>query len=198
MKLRVFAVAVTYFVSVIIIAHFFTSVGYDWTQNTISDLAAQGHSYKWIMQAGLVGFGSALILGVVRYFKAYPKSYFLFFVAVYGQFILLSGIYCTAPIDSTIPFSIQESSLHSLFATIAGISMSIGILWQVFAIVNDRERWLRLVFLILIGGLSGLFGLIENGTLLLDKGIVQRVLYLVGLIWLVYEEQKLTPHKELS
>jgi hypothetical membrane protein len=198
MKLRVFAVAVIYFISVIIIAHFFTPVGYDWTQNTISDLAAQGHSYKWIMQAGLVGFGSTLILGVVRYFKTYPKSYFLFFVAVYGQFILLSGIYCTAPIDSTIPFSIQESSLHSLFATIAGISMSIGILWQVFAIVNDRERWLRLVFLILIGGLSGLFGLIENGTLLLDKGIVQRVLYLVGLIWLVYEEQKLTPHKELS
>jgi len=195
---RLFLFAVAYFVLIIVAAHFFVPPNYDWTQNTISDLASQGHSHKWIMQAGLIGFGFILIIGVVYHFKRHPKLYFLFLVAVYGLFILLSGIYCTAPIDLGAPFSVQESNLHSLFATVAGISMSLGILWQVFSSVNDRERWWRLLFLLFISGISGLFGLVENGMLLLDKGIIQRVLYLVGLIWLVYEEQKLTSQKEFS
>jgi hypothetical membrane protein len=127
-------------------------VNYDWTQNTISELASQGHFYKWIMQTGLVGFGFVLVFGTVRYFKRYPKSYFLFFVAVYGLFILLSGIYCTAPINPGIAFSVQESNLHSLFATIAGVSMSLGILWQVFASVREQERWVRIMFLVHLGG----------------------------------------------
>ena len=189
---KLFAIAVTYFIGMIVLAHFFTPPGYIWTENTISELASQGHRYKGIMQAGLIGFGGTLIFGVVGHFRRHPRLYFLIFVAVYGISILLSGIYCTAPIDPEILFSTQEASLHSLFATIAGLGMSLGILWQVFASMNERGRWTRIVFLVLIGGLSGLFGLAENGMMLLEKGIVQRMLYLVGLIWLVYEERKLT------
>ena len=191
MKIRLFAIAVAYFIVIIVLAHFFAPAGYDWTQNTISELASQGHTYKWIMQAGLIGFGFILILGAIRYFKRNTQSHFLFFVEVYGLSIFLSGIYCTAPIDSSIPFSVEESSLHSLFATVAGISMSLGILWQVFTSVNDRERRIRLIFLLFTVGLSGLFGLVENQIFTLDKGIIQRALYLVGLVWLVYEERRL-------
>ena len=186
-----FLMAVTYFILIIVVAHFFAPQNYTFTQNTISELASQGHMYKGIMQTGLIGFGAVLIFGILGYFKCFPKKYFLIFVAVYGVSILLSGIYCTAPIDSTVSYSVQESNLHSLFASIAGFSMSAGILWQVFASLNERERWMRIVFLILIGGLSGLFGLVENGMMMLDKGSIQRVLYLVGLIWLVFEEQML-------
>ncbi|HSM72415.1 MAG TPA: DUF998 domain-containing protein [Anaerolineales bacterium] len=192
---RLFTIAVTYFIGMIVLAHFFTPPGYNWTENTISELASQGHRYKGIMQTGLIGFGAILIFGVFTYFRRNSGSYFLIFVAIYGLSIMLSGIYCTAPIDPDISFSVQESNLHSLFATIAGIGMSLGILWQVFASMNKRDRWIRIAFLVLIGGLSGLFGLAENGILILDKGIVQRVLYLVGLIWLVYEERKLTSHE---
>jgi hypothetical membrane protein len=180
----------------IVLAHLFTPPGYNWTENTISELASQGHRYKGIMQAGLIGFGAILIFGVIKHFKRNRRSYFLILISVYGISILLSGIYCTAPVDPSISFSAQESNLHSLFATIAGIGMSLGILWQIFASLNERERWARIAFLVLIGGLSGLFGLVESGSMFLDKGIVQRVLYLVGLIWLVYEEQKLTLREE--
>ncbi len=188
--------AVICFVLIILIAHFFAPAGYDWRRNTVSDLASQGHAYKWIMQAGLIGFGGMLLLGVVGYFKAKPRIYFLVFVAVYGLFILLSGIFSTKPIDPSLAFSVRESNLHSLFASLAGFGMSLGILWQVFASSTDRERWVRLGLLILIAGLSGLFGLVETQVLLLDKGIVQRVLYLVGMFWLVYEEKNLGSGQE--
>jgi len=76
--------------------------------------------------------------------------------------------------------------------------MSLGILWQVFASSNSRERWIRIALLVLVGGLSGLFGLAENQILNLDKGIVQRLLYLIGLTWIVYEERMLLQIKEIS
>ncbi len=189
MKLRVFAVAVVYFVAVIVVAHFFVPPGYDWRQNTISDLASQGHLYRWIMQAGFVGFGLILSGGAVFYFARQRRGYFLGMVVVYGVSILLSGIFCTAPIDPALPVAVREAELHSLFATTAGVGLSLAILWQVAAAPGRQEKRNHLIFLVLVMGLSGLFGLAENGMVGLDKGIVQRLLYLSGLGWLVYQER---------
>ena len=189
MKRNPFLGAVVYFIAVIVIAHFFVPSGYDWTQNTISDLASQGHINKWIMQAGFIGFGAVLTLGSAYHFWRNRRQWFLFLVAVYGLSILLSGIYCTAPIDPSMSFSATESELHSTFATLAGIGMSFGIVMQVVMSASNRERWMRIAFLLLVVGVSGLFGLAENHIVQLDKGIIQRILYLVGLAWLVYEER---------
>jgi len=198
MKPKPFIMAAAYFIAVIVLAHFFVPPIYDWTQNTISDLASQGHTYKWIMQAGFIGFGLLIAWGVVAHFNQNRRAYFLLFVAVYGLSILMSGIFCAAPIDPSFPNSLHESQLHSMFATIAGISMSIGIFWQFAVSSNHRERWTRFTFFLLVIGISGLFGLAENHILMIDKGIVQRVLYLVGLAWLVYEERKIISGRETS
>ncbi len=189
MKLKPFFIAVAYFVVVIVIAHLFTPPAYDWTQNTISDFASQGHTYKWIMQAGFIGFGLLLTWGVVFHFNKNRRAYFLILVAAYGLSILMSGIFCTVPIDLSIPYSIRDSNLHSMFATIAGFAMSFGIFLQAIISANNHERWIRIAFFLLVIGISGLFGLAENHIWALDKGIIQRILYLVGLAWLVYEER---------
>lgn len=198
MKQRPILTAVVYFIAVIVLAHFFVPPMYDWRQNTISDLASQGHTYKWIMQAGFIGFGLLLTWGVTSHFNKNRRAYFLLFVAVYGLSILMSGIFCTAPVDPSMTYSMSEAKLHSMFATIAGIAMSLGILWQFAVSSNHRQRWTRFAFFILVIGISGLFGLAENHLLMIDKGIVQRILYLVGLAWLVYEEQILITGRETS
>jgi hypothetical membrane protein len=197
-NLKPFSIAVAYFVAVIVLAHFFVPPNYDWTQNTISDLGSQGHVYKWIMQAGFIGFGLILTAGVVVHFRRNRRQYFLFLVAVYGLSVLVTGFFCAAAIDPSISYSVREANVHSAFATIAGLAMSLGILWQVIVSTNGRERWMRLAFLLLVMGISGLFGLAENHILELDKGIVQRGLYLVGLAWLVYEERILSLGRETS
>lgn len=56
---------VVFFLSVIIVAHFFAPAGYQWTQNSISELASQGHEYAWIMRSGFIGFGILLTLSIV-------------------------------------------------------------------------------------------------------------------------------------
>ena len=198
MKFKPISIAVAYFIAIIVLAHFFVPPAYDWTQNTVSDLASQGHTYKWIMQIGFIGFGLLLTWGVIFHFNKNRRAYFLLFVAVYGLSILMSGIYCAAPIDPSFPNSLRESQLHSMFATVAGIAMSLGIFWKFAASSNHREIWTRFAFFLLVIGISGLFGLAENHVLVLDKGIVQRILYLVGLAWLVYEERILILGRETS
>jgi hypothetical membrane protein len=192
MKLKPFTLAVTYWIAIIIIAHFFAPPGYVWTQNTISELASQSHTYKWIMQAGLSGFGALLVLAVgLSIFKTRKVIYPLLPVALYGFGIFLSGIYCAAPIDPAIPFSVSEAKLHSAFATIAGLSLSLAIFWRIFISSNNRERFAHTIFLVAVISLSMLFGLAENGTIEVGKGIVQRLLYLSGFAWLIYQEHLL-------
>lgn len=110
----------------------------------------------------------------------------------------MSGIFCAAPIVTVVSYSLRAAELHSMFATIAGIAMSLGIFWQAVVSSSSRERWMRLIFFILVIGISGLFGLAENHILMIDKGIAQRILYLVGLAWLVYEERILFSGRETS
>jgi len=177
--------SIIYFAVVIVIAHFLAPPGYIWTQNTISELSSQGHSHKWIMQLGFIGFGVLLDTGLIW------KSYTLekinppdILIAVYGISIFVTGIFCAAPFGTTIKFSGEEAQIHSLFATIAGFSLALGILW--YLIITPEKRDFHFLFLVLITGISMLFGLSESGAILIGKGIVQRVLYLVTFIWLVY------------
>jgi len=177
--------SIFFFVAVIVLAHFFTPPEYNWTQNTVSDLAAQGMKYQWIMQVGFIGFGLLLNLGFAQKFIAAQKvSYPDLLVMLYGLAILLSGFFSTAPFIQGVNYSAQESNLHSFFATAAGISFSLGIFYRLFTAATPAEKWQHAIFLVLVMGTSLLFGLSENGTLPVAKGIVQRSLYLVSFLWL--------------
>jgi len=197
MQQKSFAIAVTYWLVIIVIAHFFAPPGYVWTQNTISELASQGHTYKWIMQAGLSGFGALIMLAVgMAIFRTKKVLIPVLPLMLYGLGVFLSGVYCAAPIDPSIEYSIAEAKLHSTFATAAGLSLSAGILWHIFASSNGREKLAHTFFLVAVVGFSMLFGLVENGMLDLRLGIVQRCLYLSGYAWLIYQEHTLAQSRQ--
>lgn len=183
--MKMIPTAVIYFIAVIISAHFFASPEYNWMQNTVSDLAAQGLKYQWIMQTGFIGFGVLLNIGFVQKFIATQKvSYPDLLIMLYGLAILLSGFFSTEPFIQGVSYSVQESSLHSLFATAAGFAFTIGIFYRLVTASTLGEKWLHAVFFLLVMGTSLLFGLSENGLLPIAKGIIQRSLYLVSFIWL--------------
>jgi hypothetical membrane protein len=176
--------AVLYIVGFIVLAHFFAPPGYVWTRNTISDLGSQGHVNKWIMQAGFIGFGILLTAGLLFKFRDLGRvNYPDILIIAYGLAVLVTGFYCAAPIDKTLPFSAREEQIHSLFAQLAGFFLIAAILWYLF---TSPSRWVfHLAFLLLIFTISALFGLSENGMIAIEKGILQRVLYLVSFVWLL-------------
>ncbi len=175
--------AVGYFAAAIIIASFAAPSIYKWQTNTISDLAAQDHIYKWIMQAGFVGFGlisSYACLQVV--WNLWPSVSLMTLAAIaifaYSMCILLSGFFCAAAL-TTNAYDYREASLHSLFAQIAGVFFTVAIVLHIINAGTTRLRILHCTILVLVIICLAGFALFPA-----SRGIWQRMLYFISFLWL--------------
>lgn len=164
------------FLSSIIIAHIFATNNYEWTKNTISDLGAQGYERKLIMQIGFLAFGLTLAIGIELNGLSWRTTPILIYAICVG----LTGVFCTKPFFNFADYSTTQSTIHSIFAQIAGITFSVGILVQLFFSSTNPEKFAHLLFFILIIGFSALFGLVKE-----YQGVFQRLLYLASFIWLI-------------
>ena len=169
-------IATSFFVLAIAVAHMSSSQAYDWTKNTISDLGAQGYAMKPIMQIGFLGFGLLMSIGLVLNGLNWRNAPILLYAVCVG----MTGIFCTKPFVAAVDHSATEAMLHSVFAQLAGVAFTIGILVQLVSAERMSEKWGHLTFLVLVIGFSAAFGLVNT-----YQGVVQRLLYLVSFIWLI-------------
>lgn len=176
LKINYNIIATVFFVLVIVVAHIFSSNQYDWTKNTISDLGAQGYDRKQIMQFGFLVFGLTLSVGILANGLTWRTTPILIYAVCVG----LTGIFCTKPFFNLNDYSATQSTIHSVLAQLAGIAFTLGILLQLYYTDDKNEKWIHLLFFILVVGLSASFGLVKN-----YQGIAQRLLYLTSFIWLV-------------
>jgi Protein of unknown function (DUF998) len=164
------------FVFFIIIAHVFATNNYDFSKNTISDLGAQAYDRKWIMQIGFLLFGITVAIGIfLNGFSVRTMP-----ILIYALCVAMTGIFCTKPFFTYPTFSETQSMLHSIFAQVAGIAFSIGILTQVFYETEKPVKTVHFIFFLLVIGFSASFGLLKN-----YQGIAQRLLYLVSFVWFI-------------
>lgn len=164
------------FIFAITLAHIFSVNPYDWTRNTISDLGAQAYDKKLIMQLGFLAFGLILVLGVLLQ----GLSWRTLPILIYGLCIALTGVFCTKPFFPTEHYSALESRIHSTLAQLAGVVFTLGIFIQIFYTSNKTEKWLHVIFFVMVISLSASFGLFKT-----YQGILQRLLYLTSFFWLV-------------
>ncbi len=164
------------FVLFIITAHVFSTQQYDWTKNTISDLAAQGYDRKLMMQIGFLTFGLSLSIGLILNGLSWRTAPIL----IYGLSVAMTGIFCTKPFTDLSTYSTTQSILHSAFAQIAGLSFCIGILTQIFFAPDHHNKYIHGTFFVLVIAVSASFGLLKNA-----QGILQRLLYLISFIWFI-------------
>jgi hypothetical membrane protein len=185
-------IAVMYLVVAILIAHLFVSQPYVWSENTISQLGAQGYPYSWIMRAGFIGFGTLVILGAAQRIK---KSRSLWYrelpLTIYGLGILLSGFFSAEPFRQGVAFSQTEADVHSAVATAAGIGMTIAILLYGLTDKPMFKKFIHGTAFVLVVALSAIFGMLSGeagitGAGIGGAGIAQRLLYVAGFAWLIY------------
>jgi len=148
-------ISTTLFVLFIITAHIFSTNNYYWIKNTISDLGAQGYERKLIMQIGFLIFGLTLSVGIFLNGLSLRSAPIL----IYGLCVALTGIFCTKPFFDANTYSTTQSTLHSIFAHIAGVTFTVGILTQIFFTTDKNLKYIHFAFFMLIIGLSATFGL---------------------------------------
>ena len=179
--------AVIFFVAIILLAHFFAPVEYDWKLNTISDLGAQQYKNAWLMPIGFIGFGILLSAALLwSFMHSEQKNYSDLLIITYALSILMTGIFSTAPFIETSSFSTSEDNWHSFFAQLAGFALSFGILWHMLIYSTPNQKIINFVFLILIIGFSALVGLSKNEVIPTGLGLIQRGLYFISFVWLIF------------
>lgn len=175
-------VATLFFILIIFVAQQAAPETYHWTQNTVSELASQGYKNKWIMQLGFIGFGILLTITATMNLNKKVLSWLREIpLAVYALCILFSGVFCTAPFLDTISYSQREAQLHSIGATVAGIAFSAALIAHMFTDSSMTRKWIHLATLLFVIGISLFFGMSST-----NEGIIQRLLYSVSFIWLIF------------
>jgi hypothetical membrane protein len=165
----------------ILAAHVVAGKQYSRTQNTISDLGAQGYDRGWIMRMGFVGFGLIMCGGILLKFMEGTVFYLVDIpILLYAMAILFSGIFSTEPLEEGKSFSQMSDALHSVFVKSAGIALIIALLMSALLAPNSKIRMVHVLFLVLVTLISGILGFRKK-----HSGVIQRLLFLVCFIWLI-------------
>lgn len=168
--------SVAYILVFIVLAHLLAPDEYVLYRNSISQLAGQGYDLAWVMRAGFIAFGIlVLIAGVGRIGIDRGRVYREFPIMLYGLAILMSGIFSTNPFIEGVPYSEAEAQLHTVFATAAGVALSVGILLVALTEATKTRSVIHWIALVLTALLSMMLG-----NLPMVMGAFQRALWAVG------------------
>lgn len=177
-------IAVCFISFIILIAGFLTPNTYSWTKNTVSQLAAQKYQNRWIMRLGFIGFGILLVINyVVDLQNALIFWYYTLPLSIYGICISITGIFCSKPFEENKQFSKREEKMHSIFAQLAGFSLSMAIVIH-FLTAIDLDTLIAAIFhlitLIFVVGMSLMIARYEK-----NRGLIQRIMWAGTFLWLL-------------
>jgi hypothetical membrane protein len=185
-KTRITRISIIIFITVVISGPLYTVDNYSHITNLISELGAQQTKNNFIMITGFLVLGLGILIDSYRT-KSYPVIPF----ALFGIFMAMAGIFPHKPIDSSIPYSHASHGLHSLSATLAGISISMGFIWQGFLSLTRTQKAICFYLAIACFVFPMLMLSMRN-----YQGILQRSMYLQIFAWLwVMFPSKTKPNK---
>jgi hypothetical protein len=126
------------------------------------------------MIIGFLALGVGLIADGFRKFSK-PKLPFVSFGLCMG----LAGLFAHKPLDPTIPYSEVMHQAHGALATLAGISITVGLLWQAFLVSKPLVRTITII-------LAALCLVLPLCMLAFQdiQGLIQRLMYLLIFAWL--------------
>ena len=166
-----------------------TVEGYSPVSNVISQLGAQNTPNNLIMVAGFLAFGVGIVADGIRRFSK-PLLPFIAF----GLFMGLAGLLAHKPISPAAPFSESVHQVHSLLATLAGISITVGLLWQVALVPTFRSRAIAITLATLCVVLPLCMLAIQD-----VQGLIQRIMYFFVFVWFwVYYPFTIMTNKKLE
>jgi len=152
----------------------YTVEGYNSVSNLISQLGAQNTQKNYIMVAGFLALGIGIVVDGIRRFRK-PVIPFIAF----GLFMALAGLLAHKPLSPAVEYSAGAHQAHSALATLAGISITVGLLWQAVFASTYRSRALIITLAV--------FCLVLPLCMLAYKeyqGLIQRIMYLLIFVWL--------------
>jgi|JI10StandDraft_1071094.scaffolds.fasta_scaffold109478_4 hypothetical membrane protein len=161
-------------------AHLTAPKTYNWQTNSISQLGAQNYKYSGIMNSGFISFGTLVSAQAVNDLVSKNKHWTSSsFMLLYGTSMTLTGLFSAEPFEQGVPYNQKEANTHSLFANIAGVSLTGAMVSSLLTEKNKNKRILHIAGLSTVLLTSAMFKLDEK-----HKGTWQRLLWVGGIGWI--------------
>jgi hypothetical membrane protein len=163
---------------VMFVLPYYTAGGYTIFKNTTSQLGAQHTPNAWVMNITFAVLGIASVIESLKHFKKYPFQ--MVMMILFGMSFILVATFHHAPITEGISYNVTADDLHSLFATIVGISFTTLSFSSAFILSKRLQK----VIAILVS-LSSLVLSMLMFNLPLYMGIWQRLMFMISFAWLI-------------
>ncbi len=161
----------------------YTVDAYNSIRDVISLLGAQNTQYSFIMVAGFIALSTGIFIDGVRHFSKNAVPFMVF-----GLCMGLAGVFAHRPLVQNLDSSEIEHQLHSSLATLAGVAITIGVLWNAFRQPSPVARTIELVLAGVCLGMPLCMLAFED-----FQGIIQRVMYVLVFAWFWYRYPLKTP-----
>lgn len=163
---------------VMFILPFFSVDTYSILKNTTSQLGAQNTVNAWMMNTVFILVGISCLLEAWMNVKGFPLQKLL--LIIFGLGLFLIGIFRHAPITEGLPYNAWEDRLHSVFATVVGISFTFYAVSSAFIEKAIKHRVMDLIVGFTATILSMLMFSIPDYS-----GVWQRAIFIVSFSWLI-------------
>ena len=152
----------------------YTVEGYSPVTNVISQLGAQNTPNNSVMNVGLLALGVGVVADGIRRFSK-PALPFIAF----GLFMALAGLLAHKPLTPAVAFSEPVHQAHLALAALAGVSVTVGFLWNAVAVSAVRTR-------VVATTLAAICLILPLCMLAFQdvQGLIQRIMYLLVFVWL--------------
>jgi hypothetical protein len=126
------------------------------------------------MVAGFLALGIGIVADGIRRFRT-PVLPFIAF----GFFMALAALLAHKPLLPAVEYSEGAHRAHSVLATLAGISITVGLLWQAVFASLFRSRAIIIILAVLCLALPLCMLAFQE-----FQGLIQRIMYLLLFAWL--------------
>ena len=174
-----FCVGFIYISLVMFILSSFSYSGYRILSNTTSQLGAQSSPYAWVMNSAFALMGIAVVIsfwGSLRH-----KYYEDILPIIFGLSFVMVAIFQHEPGITGLAYNHTTALLHSVFATMMGIVISVYAIIKAMKANSTTDRILAVLALVSASGLSFLMYAVPAYT-----GLLQRIMFLSVLAWIGY------------
>ena len=148
--------------------------GYSAVGNLISELADQNTRNNFVMVVGFLALGLCIVADGIRQRDRGAIPFIAF-----GLFMALAGLFGHKPIDAIVPYSEFAHKAHSVLASLAGVSITLALIWQALRVPTLGIRVITLSVAVLCVALP--LAMLQFPAY---QGLIQRFMYLFVFAWL--------------
>jgi hypothetical protein len=162
--------------------------GYDWRVHTTSEAAAQGLQGAWLMRAGFLLYGFAVLWLALASAPLWARAATWMHMA-FGVLMVSAAVFSHKPFIEGVPFDPVEDLLHSISATTMGFAFSFGVLARFLQ--RQGKGSFAGVFDLLALAAAVVLPLLMTATPAFS-GLFQRLMFFIAYAWYGREALTLT------